>query len=121
MDRQSSGCGLTLAYVAAWLVSTALVLIDVLLVRQALLSILTWLGTRGGQAPSAYSGFGWTIEFVDRAALLILACAGLGLSVALQYYYRQGADNGVLTRRVIRGMGILLAAGLAAWVLQVLF
>ena len=121
MDKQPPGCGLTLAYVAAWLVSSALLLIDVLLVREALLSVLTWVGAQSGKAPSAYSAIGWTIEFVDRALVLILACVGVALSVVLEHYYRRGAENGLLVRRATRGLGALLAVGLVAWILQVFF
>jgi hypothetical protein len=121
MDRSPTGCGTTLAYVAAWLVSSALLVVDVLLIRGALLRILTWISTRGGEMPSAYSSFGWTLDFVDRALMLILACVGVGLSVASQYYYRPGAGKGMLIKRVIRGLGVLLAVGLGAGVLQVVF
>jgi hypothetical protein len=121
VDSQPPGCRLTLAYVAAWLVSSAFLIVDVLLVREALLSVLTWVSAQQGKAPSAYSAIGWTIEFVDRALVLILACAGVALSVVLEYYYRRGAENGLLTRRAIRGLGTLLVVGLVAWLLQVLF
>ena len=53
--------------------------------------------------------------------MLILACVGVALSVVIEHYYRRGAENGLLTRRAIRGLGILLAVGLGAWLLQVLF
>jgi hypothetical protein len=121
VDKQPPGCRLTLAYVAAWLVSSALLLIDVLLVREALLSVLTWVSAQTGQASSAYSAIGWTIEFVDRALVLILACVGVALSVVLEHTYRRGAENGLLIRRAMRGLGTLLAVGLVAWILQVLF
>jgi hypothetical protein len=121
VDSQPPGCRLTLAYVAAWLVSSAFLIIDVLLVREALLSVLTWVSAQQGKAPSAYSAIGWTIEFVDRALVLILACVGVALSVVLEHYYRRGAENGLLIRRTTRGLGALLAVGLAAWLLQVLF
>jgi hypothetical protein len=121
VDAQSPGCKLTLAHVAAWLASSALLVVDALLVRGAVLDILGWIGARGKQTPSGYSNFGWTIEFVDRALLLTLACVGVGLSVVLEYYYRWGAGQGRLARRVRRGMGALLAVGLAALVLQLAF
>ncbi len=121
MDSQPPGCRLTLAHVAAWLVSSALLVFDVMLVREALLSVLTWIGAQLGQTPSAYSAIGWTIEFVDRALVLILACVGVALAVVLEHYYRRGAENGLLIRRAIRGLGALLAVGLVAWFLQVLF
>ncbi|MBM4456617.1 MAG: hypothetical protein FJ011_02440 [Chloroflexi bacterium] len=121
MEGRSPGCGLTLAQVAAWLSSSALVLTDILLVRGALLSVLTWLGARQGHAPTSYSQFGWTLEFVDRALLLILGCVGIGLAVGLEYYYRRGAETGDLARRAIRGLGSLLAVGLAALALQLAF
>ena len=121
MDNQPPGCRLTLAYVAAWLVSSAFLIVDVLLVREALLSVLMWVSAQQGKTPSANSAIGWTIEFVDRALVLILACVGVALSVVLEHYYRWGAEHGLLTRRAIRGLGALLAVGLAAWLLQVLF
>ena len=100
---------------------TALLVIDVLLVREALLSVLTWASVQSGKAPAAYSAIGWTIEFVDRALVLILACVGVALSVVLEHYYRRGAENGLLVRRAIRGLGTLLVVGFVAWFLQVLF
>lgn len=121
MDNQPPGCKLTLAHVAAWLVSSAFLVIDTLLVRGALLSVLTWMGAQQGQTQSAYSAIGWTIEFVDRVLVLILACVGVALAVVFEHYYRRGAENGLLTKRVIRGLGALLIVGLVAWFLQVLF
>jgi hypothetical protein len=121
MDNQPPGCRLTLAHAAAWLLSSALLVIDILLIREALLSVLTWASAQTGKAPSAYSAIGWTIEFVDRALVLILACVGVALSVVLEHYYRRGAENGLLIRRAARGLGILLGVGLVAWILQVLF
>jgi len=64
--------------------------------------------------------FGWVKAVVDRLYLLLAACAGLGLVIGVDYYFRKGASEGQLGRRVRRVLGIELIVALAVWLISVL-
>jgi hypothetical protein len=118
MESKPAGCGLTLAYLSAWLVSSIVLVLDVVFFRAALLHVLQWLAAHATSTASANSSFGMALEFADQAMSFILGCAGVALAVAFEYYYRRGAENGSLIRRVSRVIGIQLAVGVVAWIIQ---
>jgi hypothetical protein len=121
MDSQPLSWKLTVASLLAWIVSCALLVIDTLLGRGALLSVLAWVVARTGLAPSAVRELHWTFQFVELALWLILMCIGAGVAVGLEYYYRQGAGQGLLGRRVQRVIGIQIVVALLAWIVEALF
>lgn len=120
MDDQRFGWKLVMATFGAWLISCALLVVDSLLVRGAFFTVVAWLGARLQQSSSALFDLRWALEFVDWLLWLILVCVGVALAVAFEYYYRQGAEKGLLGKRVRRVMGIQLAVALISWMLQTL-
>lgn len=115
----------SLLYIIAWLASTALILADLATLRYLVLGIVTWIGVNWATSShqkvlSAGHAFGWTIEVVDQAMLLIMACVGIGFAIILEYYYRRGLHKGLLIKRVVTAMAIQLAIAGAALALQTL-
>ncbi len=97
-------------YVLAWPVSAALVLVDLAILREAALDLLTWIGVHRGTR-SAEMRFAWLVETLDWVLILLLATVGVALAVTLEYYLRKGLALGKFTVRLARVLGIL--AGLA--------
>lgn len=116
----------TLSYVVAWLISAALLMIDLLLVRGLIINGLTSIGAlRRAMDPDRWPllrlTYGWTANTVDLATLLIICCVCIALAILIETYYRKGLPEGLLRRRVIRVVGIQVGVGAAAllisWVL----
>ncbi len=119
----------TIGYLVAWLVSTALLVVDLFLARNIVIDVMTSAGLMRQVAdPDAWRSrrltYGWVIDTTDRVLLLILACVGIAGSIAIEHYYRKGAAEGKLRRRVIRVMGYELGFGaialLISWLLTYL-
>jgi hypothetical protein len=104
METQATGWKETLAYLVAWLVSVVLLLVDLLAVRYVILAILGWMRVDR-----------WTGDFWNRAFLLILACAGIALTISFEYYFRRGSERGLLGRRVLRVIGIQVVVAVLAF------
>jgi hypothetical protein len=125
--EKSAGWKGDLALVVAWFASTALLIVDVLVVRGLALAFVSWLGWRQAEAArqaggvGGYSGYGWTIELVDRGALLLLACAGVALSLVIEYYYRSGLQQGLFARRLARVTAIQAGIVLVSLLLQLVY
>jgi hypothetical protein len=102
-----------LVAMVAWLVSLAIAVVDLYLLREVLLDALTWLGyqmdlRRSG--PSLGMPFGYTVAVVDRFYVLFFACAGVVLAVLIERYYRGGGGWKSLLRRVSKVLAIEAAA-----------
>lgn|GEM_PF-2253718 len=115
----------TPAYVLAWIASTALLIVDLLLIRSVTIDIMTSAGLMRQVAdPDAWRPrrltYGWIISTTDLVLLLVLLCAGIGGAIAIEHYYRKGAAEGKLCRRVIRVMGIEFGVGVVAWLISAL-
>jgi len=115
----------TLLYIVAWLVSTALVLVDLMAVRYLALDAMKWTGAAWAvisppQDRAAGYAYAWAVEAADRAMLLIFACIGVGLAIFLEYFYRRGVQNGLLIKRVMRVIPIQIAVGVVAYGVQAL-
>ncbi len=128
-DKQEPGWTSTLGYIIAWLVSTALLIVDLFLARNIIIDMMTSAGLMRQVAdPDAWRSrrltYGWLIDTTDRALLLALACVGIAGSIAIEHHYRKGAAEGKLRRRVIRVMGYELGFGavalLISWLLTYL-
>lgn len=125
-SRTSVGWRQTFFYVVAWLVSIALLLICLMLVRDIVTHILTFIGLRMAAAnpdawPLARLTYAWTSETIDFSLLLILGCVGIAVSIIIEHYYRKGIPQGLLTKRILRVMGIEAIIGVSAWVISLIF
>ena len=123
-NRKPADWRQTLFYVIAWLVSVALLLICLMLVRDIVAQILTLIGLRIAATnpeawPLARLTYGWTSETVDYSVLVILACVGIALTIVIEYYYRKGIPQGLLTKRIIRVTGIELIVGVSGWAISI--
>ncbi len=106
----------TLLYVVAWLASTVLFVIVLVIFRGLVMDLMTWislsweaLNPQGWHAVSL--SYRWIQEFIDRAMLLILGCIAIAAMVAIEYYYRRGAQQGTLVKHIARVVGAELAVG----------
>lgn len=119
----------TLAYLAAWLVSSLIAFLDLWIAGSAVFQATVWFGTHRSEASRPHdlvtgSDFGWTVEFVSLAAALVLVCIGAAVIIGLEYYYRKGADKGILARRFViatRNELVVAALGLAVVALTHIF
>lgn len=117
---------LTLLYIVAWLVSIALMIVDLAIVREIVNRMMTSIGLVMASAdpeswPLARLTFGWIRGVVDQSLLLILACAGITLTIGVEYYLRRGIPKGLLCKRIIRVFSIELAVGAIGWIVTLLF
>lgn len=88
-----------------WLISTGLLILNVIYGRVILMAIF-------GRGGINY----WVLSFIDRAGILILGLIALCLSLFLEYYYRQSVAKQLLWPRFLRVAVIQLAiigAGIA--------
>ncbi|MBN1250330.1 MAG: hypothetical protein JXC32_21885 [Anaerolineae bacterium] len=116
----------TLVYVLAWIVAVGLLIVLMILIRGLVMDTMTIIGLLQASAdPEQWRAtrltYGWIKATVDRSLLLVLACAGLGLVIGVETYFRQGIPKGQLYRRIKRVMIIEVAIGAAAWTLSTFF
>lgn len=113
----------TVAYLLAWIGSTVFAILDLWIVGGAIVQATIWFGAHRSEASRQSdlltgASFGWTVELVSQITLLVLVCVGLGLTIGLEYYYRQGADKGKLAQRFIKvTRSELIVAGIGLAVL----
>ncbi|MCB0064345.1 MAG: hypothetical protein KDE19_19610 [Caldilineaceae bacterium] len=87
-----------------WLISTALLILDVLYGRLLLMGLFQ-LGEINY----------WVLSFIDRTGVLILGLIALCFSLFFEYYYRKGVDNQQLWPRFLRAtlfQLVIILAGL---------
>ncbi len=117
----------SIIHIVAWFCSTALVILDVLMVSTAALAIAQVIAAasastarRTGALVGRATEYGWTIEALDRGGLLLLGCIGIALAVIFEYYFRAGLQKGLFIKRVARVVAIELVVFLVAWGVQAL-
>ncbi|MDI7275844.1 MAG: hypothetical protein QME94_07685 [Anaerolineae bacterium] len=123
METEAPGWKDTLLRLGAWLLSMLLVIADVFIAVRTVLVVMIWLGAKRAEAIRArgeiiYDAFGFTVEAVVLGAILVFACAGLALSVAIEYYYRRAQSPGLLLRRIAKVVGALVAFGVLGLLVQ---
>jgi hypothetical protein len=117
---RAAGWARTVAYLGAWLGCTALILVTMVVWRGALLDAATAAARAMRVRGASALDLAWVIEFIDRAGLLVLGTLGLGLSVAIEYRFRQATQRGEFARWLVRVLlitGGVAAAGLLVQVL----
>ena len=125
-DRKQADWKQTLFYIVAWLVSVCLMMVDLVFVREIVMRIMTSVGlVKAAVNPEAWPlarlTFGWIRGVVDQSMLLILACVGVALTIAIEYYYRKGMHQGLLVKRVTRVVSIELIVGVVSWIITIFF
>jgi hypothetical protein len=105
-DANKGGCLVSLGQAFAWLVTSLLAVVDMLYVREAVLSILLAIQTTKAQATHAAGGVGldfstgFAVSLADDAMLFILGIATVAAVVAIEYYFRKGQPKGLLLKRI---------------------
>lgn len=114
----------TLIYFLMWLVSIAILIVDLYVIRQLLSNVFLAIGAVWAAVDPIswrYSrlDFGWTRAFVDRGALLIMGILGVGLAIYNEHAIRQSRDEGKLVKSGLRLLAIEAGVGLVSWILSV--
>ena len=109
-----------LTYIIVWIVSVALTLLDMALVRAAGLEVAAWYARRAVDTTAERLNFDFLINFVDRASLFVMVIAALGLAVALEHYFRSAGKEGKLLRKGWKPLAILLGVGLLSQLVRFL-
>ena len=96
-----------LGALGGWAASTMLSVIDLWALQNAFVKIAVWAGTLRSSEQHLRdltngSSYGWTVETIRMTALLVLLCVVVGFEVWVEYFYRRGASQGLLAKRVIR-------------------
>ncbi|MBC7256383.1 MAG: hypothetical protein H5T66_09820 [Chloroflexi bacterium] len=118
--------GLAMTRLAAWLVSTALVIVDLFVLRRLVFDILVYIGRtmspeKAHQRGLAGASFGWEATFWQYVAVILLACLGIVAVIGVDYYFRQSADKRQLFKRILRVLGIQVAIGAVCYGASFLF
>ncbi len=126
-EKETSGAfwSQNLLYLLMWVVSIAILIVDLYVIRQLLSNVFLAIGAIWAVVNPVswrYSrlDFGWTRAFVDRGALLIMGILGVGLALINEHYIRQSRDQGKLVKSGLRLLGIEAGVGLVSWVLSVM-
>jgi len=98
-------------YLVMWIVSTALVLLDIVMVRAAVLKAAAWYAARSITTTATRIEFGFRVSFVDRVLLAAMAIAGLVAVIALEHRYRLLAEQRELLRK--GWQPVVMLAGIA--------
>lgn len=114
----------TLIYIIAWIVSIALLVADLFLIRGLVMDIMTGIGMLRAAADVvawryARITYGWVVDTVDRAGLLIIGCTGIALVIAIEHYFRKGIPEGLLAKRIKRVIGTELIVAAVIWIISV--
>jgi hypothetical protein len=115
MENNQPHWSSSILYSLAWLVCCLLVIVDILVIREASLDILTAIQVQQiaqapeGQATSVRFELGSIIQAVDQGLLFFGGIVAIVLAIGLEYYFRMGQKQGKLVRRVALVIGIQVA------------
>jgi hypothetical protein len=115
MEQKKNNFPSGVVYIIAWLLCTILLIGDVLMVREATRDVLTVVQkqqtekTQEGVQALTKIKWGGIIENVDRGILVAGAVAAVALSLLIEHHFRKGRENGTLTKRILKVVGIQLA------------
>jgi hypothetical protein len=112
----------TLVQYVCWLGASVLAVVDLLMIREALISFLLWNQVRiqniqraQGLLPEKIQS-GFTTEAIVLTATFILGIIAVGVMIWAEYYFRKGAAIGKLFQRI----GIVLGTEVGIIVLSVI-
>ena len=126
MEQKKKNLSGGVIYITAWLVCTLLLIGNVLMVREAAKDVLSAIQIQ--QTEKAQEGvqaltkikWGGIIENVDRGILVAGAVAAVALSLLIEHHFRKGLENGTLTKRIVKVVGIQIAVIAVCVLLQTL-
>lgn len=126
MEDKKNFLGTTILYNIAWLVSSLFIIVDLFMIREATLDVMTAIqqnliqNAESGEQTAARLQFGNTIELVDRAILFLGGVLVVALAIGIEYYFRKGNDEGKVWKRVGKVAGILGAIFIVTLTIQIL-
>jgi hypothetical protein len=115
MEEKKGFWGNTVLYNLAWLISSLFVIVDLFMVREAVLAVMRAIqatitqNAASGEQTTVRMQFGNTIELVDRGILFLGGVLVVALAIGIEYYFRKGNEEGKVWQRVGR-VAIYLAA-----------
>lgn len=115
--------GKNVLYLSAWLVCSILLLTNILMVREAVLDVMTAVqGQQIEQAPSGEKAeariqAGRVKGLVDRGVIIAGGLATAMLAVYLEYYFRIGFEKDILLQRILKVVGIQAAILLIGFII----
>ena len=105
----------------AWLVASALALLDIIMFREAFHSVLVWYGLQRQDALRAQGApitiVGGMINGIDRAMILLLGVIGVIFVVLVEYRFRKAEKEGHLLRTIGTVFGVQVAIALISFLI----
>ncbi|NSW51007.1 MAG: hypothetical protein HPY85_00695 [Anaerolineae bacterium] len=124
MEQKKAGIPSGVIYILAWVICTILLVGDVLFVREATRDVLTVVQqnqtekTEEGVQSLTRIKWGFIKETVDRGILIAGGIAAVVLSIYLENYFRKGREAGLLAKRVVKSVGILVGIMVVSIIIQ---
>jgi hypothetical protein len=115
-DQNKGSCLVTLVQSAAWFITSVAAVLDMLYIRQAILSVLAAIQAAQGLAFHAAGGVGldfstdFGVTLVDKLLIFILGVGTIVAVVAIEYFFRKGQPKGLLYKRI--GLVVAIEAGI---------
>jgi hypothetical protein len=126
MENQETHWSSTILYSLAGLISSLLIIVDILAIREASLDVLTAFQVqRVANAPEGQGNIevvetGFAMQAVDQGLLFFGGIVAVAFAIGVEYYFRTGQKKGQFWQRVLRVVGILLAVFIVCVVIQTL-
>jgi hypothetical protein len=125
MVETKSNWKLILLRFFAWVAAGVGVFLNIFLIREAVLDLVTWWAVREAEAYQARGEIapvrlGFITESVDRFLIIFMAVLSVALIVWIEYYFRIGQRKGQLYRRISIVLGSLVGVGLLSWLITII-
>jgi hypothetical protein len=114
----------TLAYFLAWMICAILVIVDLLMVREATKSVMVAIQTRQvaasaeGEAGRTQIDTGFTMRAIDTGFIFVGAVIAVTMAIGIEVYFRRGMEKGKLWQRIGLVFGIEVAVILISLIIQ---
>ncbi len=126
MEEKKGFFGSVILYNLAWLISSLFTIVDLFMVREAALDILTAIQQNlvekapSGEQAIVKMQFGNTIELVDRGILFLGGVLVVAIAIGIEYYFRKGQESGTVWKRVGKVFAIIAAVFVVCLLIQIL-
>jgi hypothetical protein len=122
--EDKSNWSTTLVYFVAWLVCSILLIVDILMIREASKSVMTAIQARqvamseAGEAGRTLINTGFIMRAIDTSLIFGGMIVAAALAIAIEVYFRRGKEKGLLWKRIGQVLGIEVAIILVSVVIQ---
>jgi hypothetical protein len=110
--EQKSHWSANIVYLLAWLICSILLIVGLLVVREATISIMRAIQVRqvaasaAGEAGKTLLDTGFTMRAIDTSIIFVGAIVAAGLAIGIEVYFRRGKEQGKLWQRIGLVLGI---------------